>query len=117
VVIRKLANEPYGMLPGTGPTNAQDHHAVTSDPETITVTTGHPHRRPASSITVERAQIPVQRKEGFSPSRVACARSCATIPTGEWWARIRDSETAQPAVQRQRLTGHWCSPPVHPTTV
>ena len=117
VVIRKLANEPYGMLLVTGPTGS----GKTTTLYAVISETNHGHDK---VITIEDPveyqlsgvlQIPVNEKKGLT-----FARGLRSIlrhdPDRVMVGEIRDSETAQIAVQAA-LTGHLVFTTVHANNV
>ena len=117
VVIRKLANEPYGMLLVTGPTGS----GKTTSLYAVISETNHGHDK---IITIEDPveyqlggvlQIPVNERKGLT-----FARGLRSIlrhdPDRVMVGEIRDSETAQIAVQAA-LTGHLVFTTVHANNV
>jgi len=117
VVIRKLANEPYGMLLVTGPTGS----GKTTTLYAVISETNHGHDK---VITIEDPveyqlsgvlQIPVNEKKGLT-----FARGLRSIlrhdPDRVMVGEIRDAETAQIAVQAA-LTGHLVFTTVHANNV
>jgi general secretion pathway protein E len=116
-IIRKLANEPYGMLLVTGPTGS----GKTTSLYAVISETNHGRDK---VITIEDPveyqltgvlQIPVNEKKGLT-----FARGLRSIlrhdPDRVMVGEIRDSETAQIAVQAA-LTGHLVFTTVHANNV
>jgi general secretion pathway protein E len=116
-VIRKLANEPYGMLLVTGPTGS----GKTTSLYAVISETNHGHDK---VITIEDPveyqlagvlQIPVNERKGLT-----FARGLRSIlrhdPDRVMVGEIRDSETAQIAIQAA-LTGHLVFTTVHANNV
>jgi general secretion pathway protein E len=116
-VIRKLANEPYGMLLVTGPTGS----GKTTSLYAVNSETNHGHDK---VITIEDPveyqlagvlQIPVNERKGLT-----FARGLRSIlrhdPDRVMVGEIRDSETAQIAIQAA-LTGHLVFTTVHANNV
>jgi general secretion pathway protein E len=116
-VIRKLANEPYGMLLVTGPTGS----GKTTTLYAVISETNHGRDK---VITIEDPveyqlagvlQIPVNEKKGLT-----FARGLRSIlrhdPDRVMVGEIRDAETAQIAVQAA-LTGHLVFTTVHANNV
>ncbi len=116
-IIRKLANEPYGMLLVTGPTGSGKTttlYAVISETNhgrDKVITIEDPVEYQLSSVL----QIPVNEKKGLT-----FARGLRSIlrhdPDRVMVGEIRDSETAQIAVQAA-LTGHLVFTTVHANNV
>jgi general secretion pathway protein E len=115
--LRKLANEPYGMLLVTGPTGS-------GKTTTLYAMLSEIHRGDDKIITIEDPveyqlpgilQIPVNEKKGLS-----FARGLRSIlrhdPDKIMVGEIRDPETAQIAVQ-SALTGHLVFTTVHANNV
>lgn len=115
--LRKLANEPYGMLLVTGPTGSGKTTTLYSILSEI-------HRGHDKIITIEDPveyqlpgilQIPVNEKKGLT-----FARGLRSIlrhdPDKIMVGEIRDSETAQIAIQ-SALTGHLVFTTVHANNV
>ncbi len=115
--LRKLAAEPYGMLLVTGPTGS-------GKTTTLYAILSEIHRGHDKIITIEDPveyqlpgilQIPVNEKKGLS-----FARGLRSIlrhdPDKIMIGEIRDSETAQIAVQ-SALTGHLVFTTVHANNV
>jgi len=116
-IIRKLANEPYGMLLVTGPTGS----GKTTSLYAVISETNHGRDK---VITIEDPveyqlagvlQIPVNERKGLT-----FARGLRSIlrhdPDRVMVGEIRDSETAQIAVQAA-LTGHLVFTTVHANNV
>jgi general secretion pathway protein E len=116
-VIRKLANEPYGMLLVTGPTGSgktTSLYAVISETNhgrDKVITIEDPVEYQLSGVL----QIPVNERKGLT-----FARGLRSIlrhdPDRVMVGEIRDSETAQIAVQAA-LTGHLVFTTVHANNV
>ena len=116
-IIRKLANEPYGMLLVTGPTGSgktTSLYAVISETnhgrdQVITI------EDPVEYQLAGVLQIPVNERKGLT-----FARGLRSIlrhdPDRVMVGEIRDSETAQIAVQAA-LTGHLVFTTVHANNV
>ena len=115
--LRKLANEPYGMLLVTGPTGS-------GKTTTLYAILSEIHRGEDKIITIEDPveyqlpgilQIPVNEKKGLT-----FARGLRSIlrhdPDKIMVGEIRDSETAQIAIQ-SALTGHLVFTTVHANNV
>jgi general secretion pathway protein E len=115
--LRKLANEPYGMLLVTGPTGSGKTTTLYSILSEI-------HRGQDKIITIEDPveyqlpgilQIPVNEKKGLT-----FARGLRSIlrhdPDKIMVGEIRDAETAQIAIQ-SALTGHLVFTTVHANNV
>ena len=115
--LRKLANEPYGMLLVTGPTGS-------GKTTTLYAILSEIHRGHDKIITIEDPveyqlpgilQIPVNEKKGLT-----FARGLRSIlrhdPDKIMVGEIRDGETAQIAVQ-SALTGHLVFTTVHANNV
>jgi len=115
--LRKLANEPYGMLLVTGPTGS-------GKTTTLYAILSEIHNGRDKIITIEDPveyqlpgilQIPVNEKKGLT-----FARGLRSIlrhdPDKIMVGEIRDSETAQIAVQ-SALTGHLVFTTVHANNV
>ncbi len=115
--LRKLANEPYGMLLVTGPTGS-------GKTTTLYAILSEIHRGQDKIITIEDPveyqlpgilQIPVNEKKGLT-----FARGLRSIlrhdPDKIMVGEIRDSDTAQIAVQ-SALTGHLVFTTVHANNV
>ena len=115
--LRKLANEPYGMLLVTGPTGS-------GKTTTLYAILSEIHRGHDKIITIEDPveyqlpgilQIPVNEKKGLT-----FARGLRSIlrhdPDKIMVGEIRDPETAQIAVQ-SALTGHLVFTTVHANNV
>ncbi|MEO8009666.1 MAG: GspE/PulE family protein, partial [Betaproteobacteria bacterium] len=115
--LRKLANEPYGMLLVTGPTGS-------GKTTTLYALLSEIHRGQDKIITIEDPveyqlpgilQIPVNEKKGLT-----FARGLRSIlrhdPDKIMVGEIRDPETAQIAVQ-SALTGHLVFTTVHANNV
>jgi general secretion pathway protein E len=115
--LRKLANEPYGMLLVTGPTGS-------GKTTTLYAILSEIHRGQDKIITIEDPveyqlpgilQIPVNEKKGLT-----FARGLRSIlrhdPDKIMVGEIRDGETAQIAVQ-SALTGHLVFTTVHANNV
>lgn len=117
VLIRKLANEPYGMLLVTGPTGS----GKTTTLYAAISETNHGRDKivtiedPVEYQLVGVLQIPVNEKKGLT-----FARGLRSIlrhdPDRIMVGEIRDSETAQIAVQAA-LTGHLVFTTVHANNV
>jgi len=115
--IRKLANEPYGMLLVTGPTGSGKTTTLyaaiseTNHGQDKVVTIEDPVEYQLSGVL----QIPVNEKKGLT-----FARGLRSIlrhdPDRVMVGEIRDSETAQIAVQAA-LTGHLVFTTVHANNV
>jgi general secretion pathway protein E len=117
VWLRKLANEPYGMLLVTGPTGS-------GKTTTLYAILSEIHRGHDKIITIEDPveyqlpgilQIPVNEKKGLT-----FARGLRSIlrhdPDKIMVGEIRDGDTAQIAVQ-SALTGHLVFTTVHANNV
>jgi general secretion pathway protein E len=117
VIIRRLANEPYGMLLVTGPTGS-------GKTTTLYATISEINHGSDKIITIEDPveyqlpgvlQIPVNEKKGLT-----FARGLRSIlrhdPDRIMVGEIRDPETAQIAVQAA-LTGHLVFTTVHANNV
>jgi general secretion pathway protein E len=115
--LRKLANEPYGMLLVTGPTGS-------GKTTTLYAILSEIHRGEDKIITIEDPveyqisgilQIPVNEKKGLT-----FARGLRSIlrhdPDKIMVGEIRDPETAQIAIQ-SALTGHLVFTTVHANNV
>ena len=115
--IRKLANEPYGMLLVTGPTGS-------GKTTTLYAALTEIHTGEDKIVTIEDPveyqlagvlQIPVNEKKGLT-----FARGLRSIlrhdPDKIMVGEIRDSETAEIAVQ-SALTGHLVLTTVHANNV
>jgi general secretion pathway protein E len=115
--LRRLANEPYGMLLVTGPTGS-------GKTTTLYAILSETHKGHDKIITIEDPveyqlpgilQIPVNEKKGLS-----FARGLRSIlrhdPDKIMVGEIRDGETAQIAVQ-SALTGHLVFTTVHANNV
>jgi general secretion pathway protein E len=116
--LRRLVEEPYGMLLVTGPTGSGKTTTlygaiseINSGRDKI-ITIEDPVEYQLSGVL----QIPGQRQERPDLSRAACARFCATIPDKIMIGEIRDRETAEIAVQ-SALTGHLVLTTVHANNV
>ena len=116
-IIRKLANEPYGMLLVTGPTGS-------GKTTTLYATISEINRGRDKIVTIEDPveyqlagvlQIPVNEKKGLT-----FARGLRSIlrhdPDRIMVGEIRDAETAQIAIQAA-LTGHLVFTTVHANNV
>jgi general secretion pathway protein E len=115
--LRRLANEPYGMLLVTGPTGS-------GKTTTLYAVLGETHRGQDKVVTIEDPveyqlagvlQIPVNEKKGLT-----FARGLRSIlrhdPDKIMVGEIRDGETAEIAVQAA-LTGHLVYTTVHANNV
>lgn len=117
VLIRKLADEPYGMLLVTGPTGSGKTTTLyaaiseTNHGQDKIVTIEDPVEYQLAGVL----QIPVNEKKGLT-----FARGLRSIlrhdPDRVMVGEIRDSETAQIAVQAA-LTGHLVFTTVHANNV
>ena len=116
-VLRRLANEPYGMLLVTGPTGS-------GKTTTLYAVLGETNRGTDKVITIEDPveyqlagvlQIPVNEKKGLT-----FARGLRSIlrhdPDRIMVGEIRDGETAEIAIQAA-LTGHLVYTTVHANNV